>query len=151
MKDLQPKRLNKEKVIEHKNFKLRFGTANKVTPSALYLSGGVFISPTIEKTNYFKDIEYFKETIKKSIKSELSSSNLFDNRFIYDFDLRGSGLKVGKSSYLSFECHFKQNMLNELMSFDVFRKKTKDNINRIINIIEETIDGAGYIMTRTKL
>lgn len=146
---MKQERLNSEKKIKHDFFNVKLGTINKNNPSTVYVNGSVFISPLLNKENYDNDINEIKNNFNKIIKSELKISNLFDNKFICDFDVRTSGIKPNKKSFLSFQYHLKQNK-NNIMKLDILKNNVNQMINTVLNELEKNILEHDFSLSKSK-
>lgn len=146
---MKQERLNSEKKINHSFFKVKLGTINKNNPSTVYVNGSVFISPLLNKENYDYDINEIKKNFNKIIKKQLNTNNLFSNKFICDFDVRTSGIKPNKKSFLSFQYHLKQNTLN-IMKLDLLKRNANEMITLILNELEENIIEHDFSLSKSK-
>ena len=144
---MKKERLNGEKKINCSNFKLKVGTINKKNPSVIYIDGSTFISPVLDKDDYTNDIKNLKKDLITRIKNDLLRSNLFKSKYILDFDVKTSGLKQNKKSFLSFQCHLCQ---NNIIPFGEITKKSNDIINIFINNIEKDFNKENFIIFKTK-
>lgn len=101
-------RLNREKKIEHKDIRIKMGTTNNDNPKAIYIELGFFVSPKYESKDYSLDISCIRHAIKDSIIRVIRESKLFDQKYIYTFELSQKGLSIGKRSYTSMQLILKQ-------------------------------------------
>lgn len=79
-----------------------YGTVNSKSFKSLYLKMETWVSPTQEQSNWKYVIGKFDRTIRHIINQHLDKV-LFKKQFIVDLDLRGSGIHVGKKSFMSLE------------------------------------------------
>lgn len=101
-------RLNRERKIEHKDIRIKIGTTNNDNPKAIYIEFGFFVSPNYETKNYSSEVSSIRHGIKNSIAKLIRESELFDQKYIYTFELSQKGLSVGKRSYTSMQLILKQ-------------------------------------------
>lgn len=101
-------RLNRERKIEHKDIRVKIGTTNNDYPKAIYIEIGFFVSPKFEAKDYSSGISLAKHSAKDGIKEFIRRSDLFDQKYIYTFELSQKGLSVGKRSYTSMQIILKQ-------------------------------------------
>lgn len=107
------KRSTKEYKIENSNnFKIKLGSTTYKNPEIVYILGNTYISPITDKNNFKDDIELLKLKFKNHIKDYINNSDIFENKFVCDFNIRESGIKKNKKSFFSFEIYFKQNANN---------------------------------------
>lgn len=142
-------RLNSEKKIENDNFKLKIGTTNKINPMVIYVEGKAFISPTEEKDEYTRDIAEIKHCLKRNISDNLVTSEVFDNKYILDFQVASSGISVNKKSFLSFQFLMRQKRDNVMKLADV-KMKSEGMILNIINALGKSILEHDFELTKTK-
>lgn len=142
-------RLNTEKKIEHNNFKIKIGTINRLNPESIYFECRSFITPTIEKSEYFSDISIIKSALKYELNKELRDSDIFYNKYIIDFNIPTSRMECGKSSFLSFQITLQQK--SQLpFSLKQIKDESSNMITHIIDQLSNTIIESGFTMKKTK-
>lgn len=142
-------RLNREKKIDNDIFKIKIGTTNKENPRIVYVDGRVFISPTEEMKNYGDEIEDIRKNFKKNIGERLKSSQLFDNRFILNFDISSSRMIKDKRSFLSFQFYLKQKSENPL-KMNTLKTKSEVFINNLISSLREDVEEHKFAVYKTR-
>ena len=142
-------RLNSEKKIENDSFKLKIGTTNKINPMVIYVEGKAFISPEDDKEDYAKDIAEIKHVFKQSISDGLCTTDVFDNKYIIDFQVASSGLAINKKSFLSFQFLVRQKRDNVMKLTDV-KAKTERMILNIVDSLKNAILEHNFSLTKTK-
>lgn len=122
------------KVKNNKNFNIRYGTVDNKNPKSIYINLSSWITPTSDdEFNYSRIIKNLDKAIRQSIYDFISkkSTNLFfKDHTIVDFDLRKSGIKYGKTSYLS--CEITLYLRNQISVTSI---EVADEINQIINCV----------------
>jgi hypothetical protein len=122
------------KVKNVKNFNIKYGTVDNKNPKSVYLNLSSWIKPLInDELNYSRIIKDLDKSIRQSVYNFLNlntTSLFFKNYTIVDFDLRKSGIKYGKTSYLS--CEVTLYLKNELSVNSI---EIKQEIDNIINCI----------------
>ena len=122
------------KVKTLKNFNVKYGTVDNKNLKSLYLNISSWIKPLIDdELNYSRIIKNLNKLIRQSTYNFLSTnlnSSFFKDHFIVDFDLRKSGIKYGKTSYLSCEITFYLKNETQINS-----PKIKQEITTIIDYI----------------
>ena len=106
------KRLNKEiklNVCDYMN--LKYGSTNKNNPQIVYISGKAWISPKFNG-EYESLLNRIKFNFRKHIKKNVIESNIFENKFVLDFDLNSSNMQKDKKKFMSFDLFLKQNTNN---------------------------------------
>ena len=120
------KRLNTEMKFEKGGFKIKIGTTNRLNPNTVYIDMGGYIIPQEEKTEYNSDICELNKMFNKRLKEQIKKQSCFDGKYICVIDTAQERMKKGKSSYISLQCHLKQNanlnvvdIINETKQFTV--------------------------------
>lgn len=142
-------RLNSEKRIDNENFKLKIGTTNKIDPVVVYIEGRTFISPQEDKEDYSKDISEIKHNFSRAISKNISGSQLFDRKFILDFQVASKGISLTKKSFLSFQFLLRQNKDN-VMKLKDLKEHCEELIKNIVNSLEENIVEHNFVISKTK-
>jgi hypothetical protein len=107
---------NGDKTITHSNIKAKLGLTDKQNHNVFYLEGGTFIVPDNELEDFTSTMHSIESACRRSIKNKLHKNDFLDSNFLMNFEICSDRMKQGKSSYLSFQYHFKQ----------------KDNLNKSI-------------------
>jgi hypothetical protein len=141
------KRLGIEKKIENGDFKIKIGTLNKYNPLNLIIESGTFISPFEEKDDYTEDTDFLEKSINDNIKNFIKQNKIFNKNYICVFDLPHERMKVGKNSYLSLQCHLKQ---NGGLTLDEFLNTTANLSKNLFKEIEKTVKCCGFILNKTR-
>jgi hypothetical protein len=63
------------------------------------------VEPIVDSDNWSRTVLNLSRAIKHSIYDSLDKK-IFDTKFIVDLDLRSSGLKYGKKSFMNLEINF---------------------------------------------
>lgn len=105
-----------------KDAKCYYGSVDTAELKSLYLVLQTWVTPKLEKENWNTTVGSITRTIKHKI-LEIVNKELFREHFIVDLDLRTSGIKMKKSSFLNLEITFytknnvefkSENLSNEL-------------------------------------
>ncbi len=81
---------------------------NYKSPKSIYINISTWILPKKEG-NYNKIISSFGRNIKSIIREKnLINCEIFDKSYILDFDLRTSGIRINKKSFMSLELNLYQ-------------------------------------------
>jgi hypothetical protein len=118
------------KLNSRKNYNISFGSVNNKEPKTAYLNITGWAEPISEDLfDYNKIIRDFNKKIKQHLYQEFSnqlSEHFFDDKIIVDFDIKESGIKFGKRSFMSCEITLYSN--NELPVNDDYMKNMMHNI-----------------------
>lgn len=95
------------KIKKHKNYNVVFGSVNNKTSKAVYINISAWAEPILEtEVNYTRVIKDLNKKIKQIIYNHLSSNpetHFIKNNTIVDFDIRESGIRFGKRSFINCE------------------------------------------------
>lgn len=117
-------------------FKTSYGTVDVSSLRSIYLNMSTWVEPIKESTNWSSPIKKVKNKIKHKIHNQLNNSP-FKDKTIVDLDLRASGIKKGKRSFLRCEVTL---YLKELKYKDIKVPSISDSIINITDkIINETL------------
>lgn len=129
---------NGDKTINHANIKAKLGLTDKTKHSVFYLEGGTFIKPKVELDNFSEIMRSIESSCKASIKKRLSQNHIFEPTFLMHFEICSERMKANKSSYLSFQYHFKQKD-NENKSILSIKHDNELFFQEILNDIESNL------------
>ena len=83
-------------------FRTSYGTVDMSTLKSVFLNLSTWAEPTEEKECWLRPIKKFKNNIKNTVHRQLSYTPFKDN-VIVDLDLRASGVRPGKRSFMKCE------------------------------------------------
>jgi len=83
-------------------FRTSYGTVDITSLKSLFINLSTWAEPTEESDNWGKVVKKFKSRIKNTVHHELKS-DLFKDISIIDLDLRASGIKKDKRSFIRCE------------------------------------------------
>ncbi len=131
------------------NYNVKLGTVNNKDPKSIYLNITAWGDPINydESNNYVSIINRLKKHIKSKLYENLNKDRYYPNNYIVDLDMRHSGIKNNKRSFMSCEITLYQK--DKLpVTDDKLQGETKKIINEIIeNCLESNTDFKFY---RTK-
>jgi hypothetical protein len=113
--------------------KCYYGSVDATELKSIYLVLQTWVTPTQERDNWERVVGTISRTIKHKV-LEVYNKSLFKEHFIVDLDLRTSGIKVDKASFLNLEITFftkeniefkSENLSNEL---NHILKEVHDNV-----------------------
>lgn len=90
------------KISGFRNYKVSYGTVDSKEFKSLYINLQTWVQPKRDSANWNRVVLNMNKSIKQSIYENIDKIN-FDDNFIVDLDLRSSGLKLNKKSFLNLE------------------------------------------------
>jgi hypothetical protein len=115
------------------DFNVIFGSVNNKNPKSVYLNVSAWSQPKEDcDGNYNRAIRNLIKKIKQTLFNYSSNLNLNKEMTIVDLDLRESGIRKGKRSFMSCEVTFYLNV-----EIPVNSEEMKTNLN---NVAQELID-----------
>jgi len=90
------------KISGFRNYKVSYGTVDSKEFKSLYINLQTWVQPKRDSANWNRVVLNMNKSIKQSIYENIDKINFEDN-FIVDLDLRSSGLKLNKKSFLNLE------------------------------------------------
>lgn len=143
------KRLNKEiKLNVSNHINLKYGSTNKDNPQIVYILGKAWISPNFNG-EYESILNGIQSNFRKKIKKDVMESNIFENKFVLDFDLNSTNMKKGKKKFLSFDLFLKQNA-NNVMALKELNPIISNNIKSIANDLVYNFHTNDFDVTKKK-
>lgn len=142
-------RICSEKSISNDFFRLKIGTVNKIKPEVIYFEGKTFIMPTEDYGTYTSKISQIKHNFSRNISYELKGNDLFDSKFIIDFQIANSGIKANKKSFLTFQLLLKQNPKN-IKNLKEIKDLSLPFINKVLLNLKENIMNNDFALFKTK-
>lgn len=128
------------KMENNKDYNITYGCVDNKNPKSVFINITAWVEPLSEdEENYNKIIKALNKKIRQTIYNCLSTNNttsFIRDKTIVDLDLRESGIKFGKRSFMSCEITLFQNEDNGINS-DIVKK----GLNLISNlVIDETFE-----------
>lgn len=108
--------------------KCYYGSVDTTELKSIYLVLQTWVTPKMEKENWNTTVGSITRTIKHKI-LDILNKQLFKEFFIVDMDLRTSGIKLTKSSFLNLEI--------TLFTKDNVEFKSENMTTEMSNIIKE--------------
>lgn len=129
------------KIDSFKKYNVVYGSVNHKNPKAIYINISSWAEPkNSDDINYSRSIKELHKKIKQSVYNHFDDSNLIDfnkERTIVDLDIRESGIKFGKRSFMS--CELTLFLENEIpISSDIMKPYINDILYNIIELSFET-------------
>jgi hypothetical protein len=118
-----------------KNYNIVYGTVNNKNSKALYINISSWAEPLInDDINYNRVIKDFDKSVRQRVYDLLDHSIVtpfLKDHTIIDFDIRKSGVKFGKRSFLSCEITLFMRQETPINS-DVIKPKIDEIVNHVI-------------------
>ena len=83
-------------------FRTSYGTVDITSLKSLFINLSTWAEPTEDRENWQREVKKFKNKIKSTIHNNIETS-LFKKISIVDLDLRASGIRRGKRSFIRCE------------------------------------------------
>lgn len=126
------------KMENYKNYNITYGCVDNKNPKSVFINITAWVEPlSEEEEDYSKIIKSLNKKIRQSVYNFLSTNNttsFIKDKTIVDLDLRESGIKFGKRSFMSCEVTLFQNEDNSINS-DIVKK----GLNLISNLVIDEI------------
>ena len=126
-------KLGKEiKLKLRENYNVRLGTINNKDPKSIYLNITAWGDPINfdEDNNYDSIINNLRKQIKTKLYQSIDGNRYYPNNYIVDLDMRHSGIKDNKRSFMSCEI-----TLYQKDRLPVTDKKLQEETQKIISEI----------------
>jgi hypothetical protein len=125
------KKGKKIKINTHLNYKTVSGTVDNRNPKSVYVSISSWAIPKIdEDINYDKILTSINNRVKRTVSNKMNTDMFDSRRYIIDFDMKSSGIRYGKKSFMNCEITLYQKLklkLNE-DNLQLELKKIIDNV-----------------------
>lgn len=122
-----------------KNYNVVYGTVDNKNLKAIYISISSWSEPQIDDDiNYNRAIKDLDKAVRQNIYNQLTKESwgpFLRELTIVDFDIRKSGIKFGKRSFLSCEITL---FTKDLSNIGILKPKADDIVKQIIDKILET-------------
>jgi hypothetical protein len=129
-------------------FRTSYGTVDSSTMKSIYLNLSSWIEPLYDDDNWEKTTTKFKYSIDNLIHRELRET-ILKRKAIVDLDLRCSGMKKGKRSFMRCEVTmFTDNKNKPSIKSEELAKPINHITNMIINEALIPIDGFRFHRTK---
>ena len=143
------KRTNVEKRLKNEFFNIKLGTVNKNNPEVIYFEVRTFISPLEESDNYSQVFAYLKKEFSKRVGKSLKVNTHFSDKYILDFQIANSGIRLNKKSYLSFQLFLRQKDL-VIKELKEIKKVAEPFLTELLNNFKNDIISNNFSITKTK-
>jgi hypothetical protein len=128
------------KIETNKDYNITYGCVDNKNPKSVYINITAWAEPlSNEEENYNKIIKSIDKRVRQNVYNFLSQNNttsFIKDKTIIDLDLRESGIKFGKRSFISCEITLFQE--NEISINSDTMKKDLNTISSLV--INETFE-----------
>jgi len=128
------------KIDDQLNYNITYGCVDNKNPKSVYINISAWVEPKSEEDeNYNKIIKSIDKKVRQSIYNFLSYNDttiFLKDKTIVDLDLRESGVKYGKRSFMSCEINLFQE--NDISINSEIIKKALNTISNFV--IKEIFD-----------
>jgi hypothetical protein len=123
-----------------KDFNVIFGSVNNKNPKSVYLNISSWTQPKEEcDGNYNRAIRNLSKKVKQTLFGYSTKLNFNRDMTIVDLDLRESGIRKGKRSFMSCEITFYLNV-EMPVNTEEMKKYLNDVVQELINKVFEQCD-----------
>ena len=87
------------------NYKIKIGTVDNKNTKSIYINLSAWgeLNDDDENINYEGVINKLRKQIKHNINSDINAQDFHKNKYIVDLDMRSSGIRINKRSFMSCE------------------------------------------------
>jgi hypothetical protein len=124
---------------EHNNYNIVYGCVDNKNPKSVYINISAWAEPTNqdEEINYSRVIKDINKKLKQDLFNYFNSnenSGFLKNNTIVDLDIRESGIKYGKRSFMSCEI-----TLFQIEEISIIIDKTKNLLNEVTSMLIDKV------------
>ena len=128
------------KMNNFKNYNIVFGSVNNKHSKAVYVNISAWAEPQTEgDVNYSRIIKDINKKIKQSLYNifDTDSTDFLKDQTIVDLDIRESGIRYGKRSFMN--CELTLFLFSEIpVNSDIMKPMLDDIVNDVISKIFES-------------
>jgi len=126
------KKGKKIKINTHSNYKTISGTVDNTNPKSVYVSISSWANPKIkDEVDYDKVLSTINNRIRRTVGNKLNNDLFYSGRYIIDFDMKSSGIRYGKKSFMNCEITLYQKLKLKLNENNL-QQELKNIINDVI-------------------
>lgn len=133
-------------INQYDSLKTFYGTVDSKELKSIYINIQTWVNPTEDKENWNPTVNSFTRSIKHSVLHSIDQ-NIFKENFIVDLDLRTSGIKTGKKSFMNLEINL---FLSKELDFK--SNEIKESVRKMIKKIyrENILNNNNFNFSSTK-
>lgn len=125
---------------DHDNYNVIFGCVDNKNPKSIYINISAWAEPKFEEDfeiDYSRTIKNINKKLKQDLFNYLSNNESFGfikNHTIIDLDIRESGIKFGKRSFMSCEI-----TLFQAEEISINSDSVKTSLKKILNMLIKNV------------
>lgn len=133
-------------INQYDSLKTFYGTVDSKELKSIYINIQTWVTPIEDKDSWSNVVNTLTRSIKHSVFSSLDRE-LFKENFIVDLDLRTSGIRKDKKSFMNLEINLYTNI-----SLDFKSNEIKESVKKIIKKIyrENIINNRDFNFSSSK-
>jgi hypothetical protein len=147
--EAKKQRLNVEKKIKNDFFNVKIGTVNRLNPQVIYYEVRTFVAPLEEYDNYSFVFAFLRKELSRTLTEKLKNNEYFTNKFILDFQVANSGVRVNKKSFLTFQLFLRQKE-DSIVDLKSIKKLSEPFISELLEGLKENIIKSNFLIAKTK-
>jgi hypothetical protein len=126
------KKGKKININTHANYKTISGTVDNANPKSVYVSISSWANPKIkDELDYDKVLSTINNKVRRTVSNKLNNDFFYGGRYIIDFDMKSSGIRYGKKSFMNCEITLYQKLKLKLNENNL-QKELKNIIDDVI-------------------
>jgi len=126
------KKGKKININTHANYKTISGTVDNANPKSVYVSISSWANPKIkDELDYDKVLSTINNRVRRTVSNKLNNDFFYGGRYIIDFDMKSSGIRYGKKSFMNCEITLYQKLKLKLNENNL-QKELKNIIDDVI-------------------
>jgi hypothetical protein len=131
------------------NYNIKLGTIDNKNPKSIYLNITAWGDPISydDEKNYVTIINRLRKKIKQNLYNNLDKERFYSNNYMVDLDMRHSGIRRNKRSFMSCEITLFQKKKLPVNNPELI-DESKELVNKIINTCLE--DNDNFVFYKTK-
>lgn len=126
---------------------VKYGSVNRKTPLVVYLEGKAWLKPLYDG-DYETPIDNVIDKFKKNIKKSIVDDEFFENKMIFDFDIKTASLRENKKSFMSFEIFLRQQ--ETFLSLKELGEMLANKYKCIIDEFVYDLNENTFVLSKTK-
>ena len=111
---------------QYESLKTFYGTVDSKELKSIYINIQTWVNPTEDKENWNSIVNSLTRSIKHSVLHSMDN-NIYKENFIVDLDLRTSGIRYDKKSFMNLEIN-----LFTKKDYDFKSIEIKDSVKKIL-------------------
>ena len=135
-----------ERILDNDKFRLKIGTLDRKSPVTFYVEGGTYVK-ALKDDDIKESYDSAAYDIRRSISDFAVSNKFIENKHVSTIDVAKERLRNDKSTFLTFQCHFRQ---NEEMPFKKLQEIPESYAETIRDLVEGKLLENGFSCSRKR-